>query len=178
MAEGGSRSAPSGGEAKREQLRKVAAMSRPVTAILVLAAVGALGLPSAADAGGRKHGSFTARAAPLPALDPDVYYPRKTSCLQGAPGVHYVAKRFRAPSAGTLVVYLDGFEGDWDIYVLNARLKTLGSSEEAQVLSGAAPAERLSVRITERRRIAMVACNWLGEPQVDVHYKFAPARRS
>jgi hypothetical protein len=150
-------------------------MSRPVTAILVFAAVGVLGVHPAADAGGRKHGSFIARAAPLPALDPDVYYPRKTSCLQGAPGVHYVAKPFRAPGAGTLVVYLEGFEGDWDIYVLNARLKRLGSSEDAQVLSGAAPAERLSVRITAHRRITIVACNWLGEPQVEVHYQFAPA---
>jgi hypothetical protein len=152
-------------------------MGKRAVAILVLAALGVPAGPAAADLGGRKHGSFVARAAPLPALDPDVYYPRKTSCLQGAPGVHYVAKPFRAPGAGTLAVYLKGLEGDWDIYVLNARLKELASSEDAQVLSGAAPSERLSVRLAARRRIAIVACNWLGEPQVVVHYRFAPAAR-
>jgi hypothetical protein len=89
--------------------------------------------------------------------------------------VHYVAERFRAPEAGTLAVYLKGLAGDWDIYVLNARLKALASSEDAQVLSGAAPKERLSVQLAARRRVAIVACNWLGEPQVVVHYKFAPA---
>ncbi len=149
-------------------------MRGTVSASLVLATVGVLTV-SPADAGGAKHGSFIARAAPLPAVDPDVYYPGKASCLQGIAGVHFAAQRFQAPEAGTLVLHLEGLEGDWDIYVLDARGKRLAASEQAQILDGADPEERLSVRLMARRRIEMVACNWLGEPEVEVHYEFASA---
>lgn len=140
-----------------------------------------LGLPLLptlpADAGGDgQRGSFVAQAFPFPVMDDDVYYPRKSSCLEGVDGIHKVAEPFRAPAAGSLVIHLEGLSGDWDLYALGSSGERLGASENAQVLDGSDGDERVTVPVKRRQQVQMVACNWLGEPEVTVYFDFTPKK--
>lgn len=119
-----------------------------------------------------EQGSFVARALPFPVMDPNIYYPQKGSCLGGTEGVHKVSRPFRAPAPGALSVRIEGLAGDWDVYVLGKGARQLGSSETAQVLDGAEGKERVTVALEPQQRVQMVACNWLGEPEVVVHFNF------
>ncbi|HEX2294065.1 MAG TPA: hypothetical protein VHN37_02020 [Actinomycetota bacterium] len=116
--------------------------------------------------------SFIARAAPLPVMQPGVPSPRKESCLRGVEGVHKVSHRFLAPSRGVLDVEMDDFQGDWDLYVLTETGESLGASEGSQVLEEALAEEGLVVHLEPHQPVDMVACNWLGELQVTVHFTF------
>lgn len=141
-----------------------------LVAVLVLPALAAL----PADAGrGPSRGSFVARGLPFPALQADVYYPQKGSCLDGLEGVHKVSEPFQAPSSGTLSIFLEALSGDWDLYVLETGGARLGASEAAQVLGGAGDEERVKVSVAPGQYVDMVACNWLGEPEVTVHFDFS-----
>lgn len=125
------------------------------------------------DAGrGEERGSFVARGVPFPAMRDDVYYPGKASCLGGVEGVHKTSAPFHAPASGTLSVRLEGLSGDWDLYVVGRSGDALGGSDAAQVLYGAEGRERVAVPLARHQRVQMVACNWLGEPQVTVDFGF------
>lgn len=75
-------------------------MKRPVviaaTLWVVTASLAAVSpLHAQVPPGGQpKEGSFIARAAPLPAMQPEVPSPRKDSCLRGVEGVHKVTHPF------------------------------------------------------------------------------------
>lgn len=140
-----------------------------------------LGLPLLptlpADAGrDGERGSFVAQAFPFPVMEDDVYYPRKSSCLEGVDGIHKVAEPFQAPAAGSLVINIEGLSGDWDLYALGSSGERLGASEGAQVLEGSDGYERVTVALKPRQQVQMVACNWLGEPEVTVHFEFTPKK--
>lgn len=139
--------------------------------------VAALTLPmiaaGPADAGTHgKRGSFVAHALPFAAMRADIYYPEKGSCLGGVEGIHKVSEPFRAPARGALSVSIEGLSGDWDLYALGTRGRQLAASEDAQVLEGAEGEERVTVAVRRRQRVQMVACNWLGEPEVTVRFDF------
>lgn len=142
--------------------------------VLLLGSLVAGGAPSSAapKSQQRMRGKFSARALPLPLVDPDVYYPGKGSCLGGLEELNYVTEPFEAPAAGELDVTAAGFTGDWDIYVLDRAGRRLAQSEGDQVTGADEAQERLSVRLEAGSRVEMVACNWLGEPDVDVSYEF------
>lgn len=143
--------------------------------IVALVAVLVFPVPAGAPAGaeeGKHRGSFVAHALPLPVMEADVYYPRKGSCLDGVDGIHKVSEPFRAPASGALTVHVESLSGDWDIYVLGTRNEQLGVSDNAQLLDGADGEERLTVGLSRNQRVQMVACNWLGEPEVTVHFDF------
>lgn len=145
------------------------------TWIAVLVAALLLPVPAGLPAGaqeGKHRGSFVAHALPLPLMEADIYYPRKRSCLDGIDGVHKVSEPFRAPAAGALTVHIESLSGDWDVYVLGTRNEQLGVSDNAQLLDGAKGEEQLTVRLRRNQRVQMVACNWLGEPEVTVHFEF------
>jgi plastocyanin len=126
-----------------------------------------------AGAGRSMGGSFVARALPFSELQADIYYLQKGSCLGGIDGVHKVSKPFQALAAGELSVHIEGLSGDWDVYILGTRGETLGASEKAQILDGAEGEERITVAVKRHQRVQMVACNWLGEPEITVHFDFA-----
>ena len=132
-----------------------------------------LTIPTEVAAGGQpRKGSFIARAAPLPVMQPEVPSPRKESCLRGVEGVHKVTHPFGAPARGVLDVRMDDLSGDWDLYVLTETGKSLGASESSQVLEGAHGEERVMVHLEPHEPVDMVACNWLGEPVVPIHFTF------
>ncbi len=141
----------------------------PVLVLLLTLLVAAA--PSAA-AQQRVRGSFVARALPLPLVGSDIYYPGKASCLGGLDGINYVSEPFEAPAEGELRLSATGFTGDWDIYVLNPGGGRLAQSEGDQTVGGDAAEEKLSVPLDAGQPVEMVACNWLGEPELEVHYEF------
>lgn len=147
-------------------------MRKLIAALVVAVALpGLVALPADAEGEG-KNGSFAARALPFPAMKADIYYPGKESCLGGMDGVHKVAQPFKAPGPGVLNLHVNELSGDWDIYALTPQGERLRTSEKAQVLDGADGAERLTVGLKGGQEIQMVACNWLGEPEITVHFDF------
>ena len=65
----------------------------------------------------------------------------------------------------------EGFQGDHDIYVFADDL-VLARSEQSQVPDMAAPEEALTVGLKKKQTVQLVACNWLGQPDVTVNYEF------
>lgn len=151
-------------------------MQKWVATIVIVLSLPVLPASSADAEGEGRRGSFVAQAIPFPVMEDDVYYPRKGSCLEGLDGIHKVAEPFRAPARGSLVLNVEGLSGDWDLYALGSSGERLGISENAQVLDGADGEERLTVLVERGQQVQMVACNWLGEPEVTVYFDFAPKR--
>jgi hypothetical protein len=144
--------------------------------IAVAAALGLVASLSAAPAFAAKpkkvHDSFGASLAPFPKLAAagDPVGLTKPGCTAGQEGVHWVAHEFTAPGKGNLRVYMEGFTGDHDVYVFDGDTP-LYKSEGAQY-DGSAPAEEEIVApLKKGQKITLVACNWLGGPDVVAHYE-------
>jgi hypothetical protein len=122
------------------------------------------------------HETFGASLAPWPKLAAwgDEAGLTKPGCSSGTEGVNWVAQEFTAPGKGTLRVWMEGFTGDHDLYVFQGDL-VLARSENAQVPVGGttvAPAEEeILMPMAKGDTITMVACNWLGQPDVLAHYE-------
>ena len=147
-------------------------MRRIAGFFLVLGLVAGMGVP--ASAGKQKiHDSFGASLLPFPKLAAwgDPVGLTKPGCSSGQEGVHWVGHEFAAPANGTLDVYSEGFTGDHDIYVFQDDL-VLASGEQSQVPDGAPPEERITVGLKAKQKVLLVGCNWLGQPDVLVHYEF------
>ncbi|MGH2746889.1 MAG: cupredoxin domain-containing protein [Actinomycetota bacterium] len=147
-------------------------MGKRFVALVAVLALPLLPAPPVGAGDGRDQGSFVARALPFPMMEADIYYPQKASCLAGVDGIHKVSEPFEAPAPGALSVHLEGLSGDWDVYVVGTGGKQLGVSDNAQILEGADGEERLTVSVNRHQRVQMVACNWLGEPEVTVNFDF------
>ncbi|MGH2808422.1 MAG: hypothetical protein ACRDKT_14230 [Actinomycetota bacterium] len=155
------------------------------TALVALLTLSTVAAAPARTGRARQNGTFVAQSAPFPAMQVDIYYEAgKGSCLDGIEGIHKVSEPFRAPASGTLNVKVEGLSGDWDLYVLGANGDQLAASEQAQVLDGADGEEGINVGLQRGQRVQMVACNWLGEPEITVHFDFvskstgaSPSRR-
>lgn len=148
-------------------MRKVIAL---IAAAAVLTAAGA----SPALAGKKKkvHDSFGATLAPFPKLAAwgDPVGLTRPGCTAGQEGVHWVAQEFTAPGTGKLRLYAEGFTGDWDLYIFDGD-QPLYRSEGSQY-DGADPAEEeITAPLKKGQKVTLVACNWLGEPEVEAHYE-------
>ena len=144
-------------------------------ALALLAALGLVAMMvSPATAGGKKvHGSFGATLLPFPKLaawgDPAGL--TQPGCTAGQEGINWVGQEFTAPGKGTLRMYAEGFTGDHDIYVFRGEL-AYGKGEQSQVPDGAPPEEEITVPLKAKEKVTLVACNWLGQVDVEAHYEF------
>ena len=146
-------------------------------AIVVLAVLGMiLALPGGPALAGKKakkvSDSFSAQLAPFPKLANwgDVVGLTKPGCTAGQEGVHWVAQEFTSPGKGTLRAYMEGFVGDHDLYLFDGETAVV-SSEGAQY-DGSAPAEEeVAMPLTKGQVVTIVACNWLGGPDVLVNFE-------
>lgn len=146
--------------------------------VAIVAAAGLLASIGAAPAvAGKKpvkvHESFGATLAPFPKLaawgDPAGL--TKPGCTAGQEGVHWVGQEVTAPGKGTLRFYAEGFTGDWDLYVFQGDV-VIASSEHAQAGQELAPPEEEAlVPLKKGQTVTLVACNWLGDPNVEAHYE-------
>ncbi len=144
---------------------------RKVIAVLAAAGlVAALGAaPASAGKGKKVHGTFGATLAPFPNLSSATGTPRP-GCSGGVENVHWVGQEFVSPGTGTLRVYMEGFAGDHDIYVFAGEVP-LARSDQAQVPDGAPPEEDVSIPLKKGDKLVLVACNWLGQPNVEAHFE-------
>lgn len=149
---------------------------RKLIALVAVAAL-AVALPSTAVAAKPKkvHETFGATLAPFPKLAAwgDPLGLTQPGCLAGQEGVHWVAQDFTAPGKGNLRIYMEAFTGDHDLYVFLDEI-IYGRSENAQVPVGstdvAPPEEEVTIALKKGQTITMVGCNWLGQPDLLVHY--------
>ena len=148
--------------------------------IALIAALGLMASLSAAPALAGKpkkvHDSFGATLAPFPKLAAvgEQLGMTKPGCTAGQQDVHWVAHEFTAPGKGNLRVWMEGFTGDHDLYIFDGDAP-LYSSEGGQVpvaTTEIAPAEEEIVApLKKGQKITLVACNWLGHPDVIAHYE-------
>lgn len=116
--------------------------------------------------------SFSAQLAPFPKLAAwgDPVGLTRPGCTAGEEGVHWVAHEFTSPGKGILRASMEGFTGDHDLYLFDGET-ALVRSEGAQY-DGSAPAEEeVSLLLTKDQVVTIVACNWLGGPDVVVDYE-------
>ena len=151
-------------------MRRIIALALAATAIAAVFA----GPATAGKAKGQHlHGSFGATLLPFPKLaawgDPAGL--TKPGCTAGQEGVHWVGQEVTAPGKGTLRFYAEGFTGDWDLYVFQGDV-VIASSEHAQAGQELAPPEEEAlVPLKKGQTVTLVACNWLGDPNVEAHYE-------
>jgi hypothetical protein len=115
-------------------------------------AVGAFAAPSVAKPKPITK-TFTAAATPDPT-------PNATgACTQDVPGGEHV-EPFEVPAAGTLKVSITGFQGDWDLCVLDASGRVLGSS----IGFVEATTETVQLKLKKKTALQIVAQNGIGTP--------------
>ena len=151
-------------------MRRIIALALAGAAVLALSAGPAVA--GKKSKGKHVHGSFGATLAPFPKLAAwgDAAGLTKPGCSAGQEGVHWVGQEFTAPGKGTLRFYAEGFQGDHDIYVYDGDL-AIGRGENSQVPDMAAPEEEVFVPLKKGQTVTLVACNWLGQPDVQAHYE-------
>ncbi|HYN36952.1 MAG TPA: hypothetical protein VEV82_08245 [Actinomycetota bacterium] len=146
-------------------------LRRSLPAVLIAAAL-VVGSP-VAQGGPKKPrpkrvtGSFTARALPFPASQATAPA-GVNSCLAGIEGVHRTTYEFRAPARGSLKAGLQDFTGDWDLFLTDSDKRIDGSMGD-QIVGGSPAAEHVSTNVKKGENISIVACNRLGEPEVNGH---------
>ena len=144
---------------------------RKLIAAVLLGALGA-SMAAAPALAGRKtiHGSFDAQALPFPNYSSHTGT-AKPGCTAGQEGVHWVGHEFTPPENGQLTASMEGFDGDWDLYVFQGDV-ALMRSDQAQVPDGAPPEEKIVLPLRKGKAVTIVACNWAGGLEATVHYQF------
>ena len=144
---------------------------RKVIAVLAAAGlVAALGAaPASAGKAKKVHGTFGATLLPLPNLSSHTGT-EKPGCTAGQEGVHWVGQEFVSPGKGNLRFYTEGFTGDHDLYVFVGDVAYARSDQE-QVPAGAPPEEEVVLPLKKGDKVLLVACNWLGQPNVEAHFE-------
>ena len=145
---------------------------RKTLALLVMAglATGLFASPGLAGGGQKKiEDTISLTALPFPnysshtgTADP--------GCTAGEEGVHKVTTPLHVPGKGKLSADLKGFTGDWDLYLLSKKGLILATSANDQT-AGAPMEEAISAKFGKMADVAIVACNWAGAPQAELHYK-------
>ena len=144
---------------------------RKTLALIVSAGLATAALSAPALAGKQKkiEDTITVTAVPLPNYSSHTAT-EQPGCMAGEEGVHKVTTPLHVPGAGKMTADLTGFVGDWDLYVLNKKGQILGESINDQT-AGAPMEEKISLKFKKMADVAIVACNWAGTPQAELHYK-------
>lgn len=118
--------------------------------------------------------SFAAPAKPKPitktflaAANPDPTPNATGACSQDVPGGEHV-ETFKVPAAGVLAVTLNGFQGDWDLCLLDAQGEVLGES----VGFVEATEESVTLKFKKATPVQIVAQNGIGGPTAKGKYTF------
>jgi hypothetical protein len=138
---------------------------RPAVTLTIVAALATAAAPAfAAPKPVTK--SYTA-TAPVPFPGSDV---AAEGCHTGQEGLQKHTHVFAIPAAGKLVVTMDGFQGDWDLALLNGKGSLIAES-------GALPGtttEKATAKVKKGDKISIVACNYAGTPTAAVKYVYTP----
>ncbi len=144
---------------------------RKLIAVMLLGALGASMAAAPVLAGQKKiHDSFMAQALPFPNLSSATGTERR-GCFAGVDGVHRATHEFKAPANGALSATIEGFVGDWDLAIESTDGAPLSESLADQT-AGETAEEEAATTLKKGQTVNIVACNWLGEPQIEVHFMF------
>ena len=141
--------------------------------LVVLLVTGSLGSPAVAQKkkkGTHIHDTFAATAVPLPLTASDTTG-LTPGCSAGVEGIHKVTHQFTAPGKGILKVYIEGFTGDWDLYIFVEGMAMARADASQAPPDLAPPEEEINYPMTKGQAVDIVACNWAGQPTIDVHYE-------
>ena len=108
-------------------------------------------------------GGFTAEN-PVP-------YPA-AGCDEGPEGMSKHTEEIKVPFTGTLPVSMEGFYGDWDLFIKDGDESLLNSATSSQ-LQGDPAAEQVTVLVKKGMTVLIIPCNWLGGPTAEVTWEIA-----
>jgi hypothetical protein len=98
--------------------------------------------------------------------------PPYSVCPQLVP-LSYGTETFKAPAAGKLVVSITGFQGDWDLLVMDGKKREIAASGNGGYGTPATPStEKLTLKIKKAGTYSIVSCNWAGSPISNGTYTF------
>lgn len=140
-------------------------MNRRLALVLVPAV--ALGVAASPSFGAPKKKPAPITKTFAAAASPDPTPNATGACTQDLPGGEHV-EPFTVPAAGTLKVELTGFQGDWDLCVLDASGSVLGSSTGFVE----ATTEVVQLKIKKKTAVQIVAQNGIGTPTAAGKYTF------
>lgn len=87
----------------------------------------------------------------------------------GVEGQSRVTKPFRAPWAGVLRVNMNGFVGDWDVWLVDNKGEVID-------YSGAAIGDEIiQTELPKKAKIGIMACNSLGGPTANLSLMYVPS---
>ena len=142
-------------------------MNRPAVLALAVLAVGTAVAPGALAAPKPVSKTYTA-TAPMP--DPSNFAGQGYSvCAQNVPQSFHL-EEFKVPAAGTVKVVLTGFQGDWDLLLMDGKGNEMAYGG---AIEPGAP-EIAQVKFKKAGEVQIVACNWAGGPTGEVTYTFTP----
>ena len=150
-------------------------MRKIVAVVAALGIVASLAAPAlAAKKIVKVNETFGATLAPFPKLAAwgDAAGLTKPGCSAGQEDINWVGQEFTAPGKGTLNFHAEGFTGDWDLYIFDAAHDLpIAFSENDQTRGGAPPEEQVLFPMKPKQTVTLVACNWLGDPNVTATYE-------
>jgi len=79
-------------------------------------------------------------------------------------------KEITLPAPGTLQVDLTGFQGDWDLAVLNSKGQVLGDSAQDMTSEPVDRPEKVKLKIKSKGTYTIRACNFAGGPTAKVKW--------
>ena len=134
-----------------------------VLAVIIACVAGSVSGAAPKPAPKKESGSFDAVALPYP----NGSYDDGSGCFYAPAPVHRFSHALESPFTGTLDVYIPQLTGDWDLFILDEKGEVITESSGSQ-----GEPEHTTNRVKKGDAITVVACNWLGEPQVRVDYEF------
>lgn len=81
---------------------------------------------------------------------------------------------FTVPFAGTLVVDMNGFQGDWDLALYSGGSLVASSAQDLQ--ADPQSPEKMTVKLKKKgQKLSIRACNFAGGPTANVKYVHTPS---
>ncbi len=98
-------------------------------------------------------------------------------CLAGPEGVSKVSRTFEVPFDGIMTATVEGFVGDWDIYLLDETGEDMLAVANRGVsnLEVSIP-DTFKHPLRRGQKVQLVVCNYLGGPTAHVKYEHKGAR--
>ncbi|MCA1824229.1 MAG: hypothetical protein ABR520_11880 [Mycobacteriales bacterium] len=108
-----------------------------------------------------------------------VPYPAATTICDGAPeGVSLNREPFKVPAAGLFYAEMTGFEGDWDMRVVDSSGEVITEGSGTSTPNTNVPGsnkDSLEFKVKKAGDIVLEVCNFAGTPTATVTYTFTYA---
>ena len=140
-------------------------MSRRSVAFVAIVAAAGIAAPALA-APKTVSGKYPATTT---AADPTPFATDAGNCMPALAQAKHEQK-INLPAPGTLVVDLSGFQGDWDLAVLNSKGQKLGDSAQDVASEPIDKPEKVKLKIKSKGTYIIRACNFAGGPTANVNW--------